>query len=169
MGSQRQLADYAYGDCYDKWNVMMCGMFLEAFSSEQLAQEASSDVKILHVPIVCSASPCIISGMHFPSFCGSESDPRLTTLAAPAPRLGGASWVNRETGTRGTALRPLRRRSALRTRVTTVRLVRKSGSYTQQGSTSKALCAMDAAPKRRCVSRATCLVKSVTWWRSLSS
>ena len=35
---------YAYGDCYDKWNVMMCGMFLEAFSSEQLAQEVSSDV-----------------------------------------------------------------------------------------------------------------------------
>jgi hypothetical protein len=29
------------GDCYDKWNVMMCGMFLEAFSSEQLAQKAS--------------------------------------------------------------------------------------------------------------------------------
>ena len=29
---------------------MMCGMFLEAFSSEQLAQKAKSDVKIHLIP-----------------------------------------------------------------------------------------------------------------------
>lgn len=119
---------YAYGDCYDKWNVMMCGMFLEAFSSEQLAQEVGSDVKILHLHRVLSVIPCSVSNLRFPSFCGSESHTRLTTLAAPAPRLGTATWVNREwDAVHSMAAASALQRPSYSAHATTVRLVMKPG------------------------------------------